>query len=54
MKKKYITPECNIIQLKDHMDIIQTSYVNIGGSTDGFDARSSNDWEFFDDEDDFE
>ncbi len=54
MKKKFITPECKVIQLMDHMDIIQTSFVIIGGSTDSFNARTSNDWESFDDEDDYD
>lgn len=50
MKKKYVTPVCKIAQIKEQMDIIQTSYVNIGGSTNTFNTRQS----FFDDEEDDE
>lgn len=48
MKKTFMAPSVEVVKLNP-TDIIATSDINVGGEGE-FDARSSEDWELFDEE----
>lgn len=56
MKKEYITPRILAVEIASCENILQSSYVDIGGNTDKFNARRRrNSHEIYDEyEDDFE
>lgn len=49
MKKEYVTPCINVGIMECDESLLQSSYTNIGGKTDGFDARVRGTRETWDD-----
>ena len=54
MKKDYVKPLIRAINLGNCEDLLQSSYVDIGGTTDRFNVRGRRSRDIWDDEEDEE